>query len=568
MLLRNAALLVALLIVCLIIQLNAHAVVVQGQTADDVTNDKNAVENLASIQQSIELKRNTISGIKEQLKLTKDGSERLELEQKIERIKTEIANLHLSFEQVALGGINLGLLSQQPEQKINWQDELEQISRPILSTLKRFTERPRQLDNLRIEIERLENQLKEIHKATKSIDSLLGQAPTTDVANSLTQLQADWVQRRDDARRELAITRYKLANLKMEGQAWQQNTWETVVEFLIGRGLTLFLAIIISLAVWLGSKAILNTYWRWLYKTQHDIGAMRAPLVIYSYRLVTAIIIVLVILLVFYLRGDVLLLTLAFIALAGVALSLRQTLPRYAAELRLLLGIGPVREKERLVLDGIPLKVESLSIFAVLQNPALEGVIRLPLHSMNALASRPAGLERWFPCQPGEYILTDTGNLGRVLRQTIEFVEIAVLDSIVQVQTKDFLNQNIRNLSREGFGVSGTFGIDYQHQAICLDIVPERLREGIVKRFEMAGLKDDIESMLVEFKAAGASSLDYQIYMIINGRAASAYFKVQRLVQQACVETCNREGWVIPFTQITVHSGLHDGASQNNAQPA
>ena len=65
--------------------------------------------------------------------------------------------------------------------------------------------------------------------------------------------------------------------------------------------------------------------------------------------------------------------------------------------------------------------------------------------------------------------------------------------------------------------------------------------------------------MLVEFKAAGASSLDYQIYIILNGRAAKAYFRAQRLVQQACVETCNREGWVIPFTQITVHSG--DGAA-------
>ena len=59
---------------------------------------------------------------------------------------------------------------------------------------------------------------------------------------------------------------------------------------------------------------------------------------------------------------------------------------------------------------------------------------------------------------------------------------------------------------------------------------------------------------MVEFKQAGASSLDYQIYMILKGSAAKAYFKVQRLIQQACVETCNREGWVIPFTQVTVHS--------------
>ena len=68
-------------------------------------------------------------------------------------------------------------------------------------------------------------------------------------------------------------------------------------------------------------------------------------------------------------------------------------------------------------------------------------------------------------------------------------------------------------------------------------------------------MKDDIEDLQVEFKAAGASSLDYQIYMILNGRTAKAYFRVQRMVQQACVDSCNREGWGIPFTQITVHSG-------------
>ena len=547
-------LLAALLMICIPGHVFAADKVELGQDSPIGMVHKNAVENLVSIQQSIEQRQGAIREIREQMKRVEDASEKKELELKIERLKSEITGLQLSYEQIALGGINISVFSDQPEQKINWKDEIEQISRPILTTLKELTERPRQLDNLRSHIELLENQLKEIHKASSSIQSLETQVLSTGAANMLKQLQVDWLQRRDDTRRELEIARYKLESLKTEEQAWQKNTWETIVEFLFGRGLTLFLAIVISVIIWLISKLVLSIYWRWLYKTQHNIGVTHAPLVIYSYRLFTVTLIVVAILMVFYVRGDVLLLTLAVLALAGAALSLRQTLPRYTAELRLLLGIGPVREKERLVLDGIPLIVESLSIYTVLRNPLLEGVLRLPLHSMNTLASRPAGQESWFPCQPGEYILTPSGNLGRVLRQTLEFVEIAVMDSVVQIPTKDFLSQNVRNLTRDGFGVAGTFGIDYQHQAICLDIVPRRLQEGIVDRFGEAGLKDDIESMLVEFKSAGASSLDYHIYMIINGRAAKAFFKIQRIVQQACVEICNREGWVIPFTQITVHS--------------
>ena len=141
-----------------------------------------------------------------------------------------------------------------------------------------------------------------------------------------------------------------------------------------------------------------------------------------------------------------------------------------------------------------------------------------------------------------------------MLRQTVELVEIAILDSLVQIRTKDFLGQKIRNLSRQGFGIACTFGIDYQHQQICLDTIPKRFRENIIAHFEKAGLKDHIEDILVELSQAGASSLDYRIYMVLRGDAAHAFYKAQRLIQQACVATCNEEQWVIPFTQITVHS--------------
>ena len=51
-------------------------------------------------------------------------------------------------------------------------------------------------------------------------------------------------------------------------------------------------------------------------------------------------------LMVFYVRGDILFLTLALIALTGAALTLRQTLPRYAAEIWLSCSVSaPVREE-------------------------------------------------------------------------------------------------------------------------------------------------------------------------------------------------------------------------------
>ena len=527
-----------------------------GQEQDAAPDAKlqNGVEKLAKIQQSIELKRSATRDLKERLKQLEDSADRQELEQKIERIKNEIAGLQLSFEQIALGGVDLSILTDQPEERANWRDEVEKIIRPLLSMLKELTAKPRQIDSLRRDIELRQDQLKVIEQALDSI-RLFGKQPLAPVAGeTIKQLLTEWEQRREDSQRALEIATFKLTSLRAESVAWQTSVGEAITEFFRGRGLTLLIAILISVAIWVTAKKLLAIYWRLLYRTPHDIGVTRAPLVLYSYRLATVITIVLAILMVLYIRGDVLLLTLAVIALAGAALSLRQTLPRYAAELRLLFGVGPVREEERLVLDGIPFTVESLGVYTVLRNPTLEGVMRLPLHAMNELVSRPAGEEPWFPCQPGDYLLLANGTFGRVLRQTIEVVELAVRDSTVQIRTKDFLSQHIQNLSRDGYGIASTFGIDYQHQGICLDTVPGRFRKSIKTRFEKAGLKDDIEHLLVSFKEAGASSLDYQIYIVLKGRAANAFFKAQRLVQQACVETCNREGWVIPFTQITVHS--------------
>ncbi len=521
---------------------------------ETVTRLENSVDSLTIIQQSIEVKRDAIRELNEQLKTKTDPSEMLETAQKIERLKNEMLSLQKSFEHIALGGINQSILVDQLEKKINWKDELEQISMPLIATLKEITAKPRQMDALRRDIERHEKQLEEIRKALVALQYFKEQALPPLVAERIDRLSSDWTTRRDDTLRALEISRFKLSSLKEEGTAWQTTAWEAVKEFFLGRGLTLFMAVVISIAVWIVLRSLLEMYWHILYRLRRNVGTTRAPLVLYSYRLLTAIMIVLAVLIVFYVRGDVLLITLALVALAGVALSLRQTLPRYTAELRLLLGIGPVREDERLVYDGVPFMVNSLSVYSILRNPMLEGVLRLPLHAMNEFTSRLVGEEPWFPCQPGDYILLADGSFGKVMRQSIELVEIMVRDAIVQIRTKDFLGQNIRNLSQQGFGVACTFGIDYQHQAMCLDRVPAMFQEAIVTRFEQAGLKDEIQDIMVEFKQAGASSLDYQIYMILKGSAAKAYFKAQRLIQQACVDTCNREGWIIPFTQITVHS--------------
>ena len=54
-------------------------------------------------------------------------------------------------------------------------------------------------------------------------------------------------------------------------------------------------------------------------------------------------------------------------------------------------------------------------------------------------------------------------------------------------------------------------------------------------------------------KEAGSSSLDFQIIVDVSGKLDSRYQILARFIPRVCVDVCNEHGWVIPFTQITVH---------------
>ena len=179
----------------------------------------------------------------------------------------------------------------------------------------------------------------------------------------------------------------------------------------------------------------------------------------------------------------------------------------------------------------------------------------MPLGVLDDMVSRPDIEEPWFPCRPGEFVMLPDGRFGEVLEQTLELVQLQMKGSLVQFPAADFSRLGLLNLSRQGFVVVVTFGIDYQHQAQCLDTVPTRLREALEHALAQAEFGDKVVSLLVEFKEANTNSLDYLIVVNCKGEAANSYFTINRLIQKTCVEVCNREGWVIPFTQLTVHQG-------------
>ena len=195
-----------LLIACVFSQAHAETAASEDQESSTEAKLQTTIANLASIQKTIEQKQNQLRELKDTLTKTKDTSEKQGFEQKTVRLKNDITDLQASFEHITLGGINLSILNDQPEKPINWQEELEQIIRPLLSALKELTAKPRQIDALHREIERLEAQIKVVDKVIDSIRLFIGQILPPTVVKPVNQLLTDWEQRKEDTQRKLEAT--------------------------------------------------------------------------------------------------------------------------------------------------------------------------------------------------------------------------------------------------------------------------------------------------------------------------------------------------------------------------
>lgn len=241
----------------------------------------------------------------------------------------------------------------------------------------------------------------------------------------------------------------------------------------------------------------------------------------------------------------------------GGLISLRRALPRFIKEVNLLLNLGSTREGERVVYGGVPYLVRSLNVFSTLVNPSLDGVQRLPLEQIATLYSRPVLVdELWFPCDTGDVLLLPDQTLVVVEQQSVEQVRLLLRGgACVTYNTDHFYALDLVNLTHSAyFSVSTVFGLAYKHQAGILDRYPQLIKETIPTVLDEAGIKpSQYKDIAVEFLTANASSLDIQIWVNFDAQLAERYYKLQRLLQYACVKACNEHQLEIPFPQLALH---------------
>lgn len=474
-------------------------------------------------------------------------------------ITEDLQSLKESFLFAVLGNkANIQALDDVVVAETTWQQDVVDILKPLADTLKSVTRRPREVAALRERIEIVHQKSAAIQNALSASDQIDSQTLSAISIKSLGEYRIVWNQELEQAKQDGLLAESQLNSLLTNNGSGWSGVWASTKQFFFGRGLTLLLAIVSAVISW-----FLMRYLWWLYSTKIASKEIRRQSTLYrfaaySYYLITGFTVVLAILFTLWVREDLLLLAITFVALASLALGFRQYLPNYITEARLLLNVGNVREDERVVYDGLPWQVMSLNIQSVLRNPAIDGVLRLPLSIISTLSSRPVKNNLWFPTKKGDYVVLPDGTFGRIACQTPDLVEISVKGGItVTFPTSTFFSLQVLNLSgNETFGVSTTFGLDYNLQPICLTTVPNTLRAEIHSALVLAGYEKYVEAEMVELQSASESSLDYLVFITMSSEVASDFYALERLLVQTCIDASNANDWSIPFPQLTLHNAI------------
>ncbi len=481
-------------------------------------------------------------------------------------LTADIAQLRETIEHIAIGGIDTTLFAPAVKNKErNWRTDVALIAQPVIDSLKEVTEKPRRIKSLNelintksLELETAETALQNIAAAGLSNSS--GELNTT-----ISNLNNKWHKRKTDAENHIDIAKIQLESLA-GNERLSTTIYKALIKFSKGRGLTLGLAILAAVLVWWAVSFLMNAYRRVLLNKREANSRTRYRLAKYSVQALRVALILIAVFIVFYERHDVLLLGLLILFLVGFALSAKHLLPRYVKEARLLLNLGSVREGERVVINNLPWRVESINMYSVFRNPELNGFIRLPLAELGHLCSRPIGVENWFPTAKGDFVLIGSEELYEVISQNPDTVELRKRGgAILAVPSPEFYSTKMTNLTRSGtFGTTNLFGIDYQHQSISTSDVPVSLAEAITNAFKNSDLADAIKDIQVELMEAGSSSLNYWIFVTIDSSVARSYYRIQRIVQSACIARCGLEQWSIPFPHVSIVQ--KQAANENSVQ--
>lgn len=478
------------------------------------------------------------------------------LNQQLEKLAADLSVAQHNFENIS-AGVDLSSLRSQDETQFNFQQELFSLLKPAIDEMKEMTLKVRQKSELKEQIANYSEQLDVLERALTNIDQLRQQSDSEKLKVSLNALTKSWQKNKAFMSSEHQSAQLQLDKLLAAEVSITDASQSYLKNFFQRRGLYLAEALVVIVMIILLSRLSYNVMRRLMpgFKKKHR--SFRIRLLELLHRIVTSMLIIIGPMVVFYVAEDWVLFSLSILLLLGMAWALRQALPRYWHQIQLFLNIGSVREGERILLDGLPWRVEQINLFCTLDNPQAEIKQRVPIDDLVDLKSRPSNPdEPWFPCKKDDWVILSDGVKGKVTGISPELVQLVARGGAqLTYQTSDFLAASPRNLSTN-FRIKEVIGVSYSLQKESTETIPNILHSYIQQRAEQEGYGEQLLSLRVEFSLANNSSLDITVIADFKGESGDIYNRLRRAIQRWSVDACTENGWEIPFPQMTLSGAV------------
>jgi hypothetical protein len=511
-------------------------------------------ERLSQLHETLAEKEKEKKSLKKMLKTEADTVTQEQMQQDLAAAEDIILGIREEIISLSTGGAQLFDEPPVVKEDFDWQRDLEKIFEPLLDQLKQISERPRLIEKLEADIDYWEKREQELQLAITNLEANKSQLSKKNLKKEIDELLVTADTRHTSAKQKLSLLRSELTTLKKAKNPIFSTMGDIFSTIVVGIILHFFAAIIAAFFTYQFVRLLsfIPIYFVTKNKPAGTVLAERA--IVIGRNIVGVVLSLLIYFTVLYSFAEWLLLVISVLIIAGFVLGLKDAIPAYFIEIKTLLNMGTIRHGERLDYKGLPWRVSRLNVHTYLHNPALHGHLRVSLAEIAKLSSRPYHSdEPWFPTKVGDIVFIEDGAFGQILRQTPDLVEVDFGGSIYSYTAVDFIARRPRNLSRQGFTIYEVFGFDYQHQKEITTTILDTYRNAIKQALSASPFGEHNTYFDVEFDNASASSLDIKILASFSGEVAAEYFKIKRLLQKTSVEVANKEGWVIPFQQLTVH---------------
>jgi len=494
-----------------------------------------------------------IADLNRDLDAAQGAAAKRDIQARIDKLDADLLTTTYNLREIAAGA-DLASLRAEEEAPFNFQEEVFSLLEPALKEMKDMTSHVRQKSELKEKIAHYRDKLPLAEQAIANINRLLQEADDAALDKYLQGMLAEWTKQQTFMLSELKSAELQLDKLEASEATLAEASQSYLKTFFQQRGLYLGQALLVVMVVLLLSRLSYRMMVRLIpgYRAEHRSFQLRLTDLLH--RVFTIMLAIIGPMVVFYLVEDWVLFSLGILLLLGIALTLRQALPRYWQQVQLFLNVGSVREGERIDLDGLPWRVKYINIFSLLENPTAGISQRVRIDDLVDLKSRPMQKgDPWFPCVQDDWVLLSDGMRGKVIGITQELVQLVARGGAHRTyRTADFLSLSPLNLSRN-FRLKETIGISYDLQRESVSSIPDLLKNHVEKRAGEEGYGEQLLNLRVEFERANTSSLDLVVIADFDGELADLYNRLRRCMQRWCVEACNEYHWEIPFTQITLH---------------